>query len=177
MKAFSVRKENLSQVGASVLHCVFQILTSVPSQRRYAPRSTGSVSTLKEAIRASAQVATRSKMASVSKPHSQVRNDVGLNIVYISNSLILFYFFKIKCVLHTCVILHWNYYIIFIIIYSYFNFFNQKKRKSQNHLRQPQLHTGSSDLKTLPDGIESERTLGTSAHSKPLISKLSTTCT
>lgn len=91
MKAFSVRKENLSQVGASALHCVFQILTSVPSQRRYAPRSTGSVSTLKEAIRASAQVATKSKMASVSKPHSQVRNDVGLNIVYISNSLILFF--------------------------------------------------------------------------------------
>lgn len=53
--------------------CVFQISMSVLSQSQFAQRSTRSVSIIKAATCASALVAMRRKMASVSKHHRKVR--------------------------------------------------------------------------------------------------------
>ena len=68
-----VTSSEQSQVVVSVLLYVFQTSTSVLSQSPCAARSTRSVSTIKVAMCASAQKATRRKTASVSKHHSQVR--------------------------------------------------------------------------------------------------------
>lgn len=86
----SSEEKTLSQVGVSVLNCVFQIWTSAPSQSLHALRSTRSVSTLQEAMCASAPVAMKSKTASVSKLYSQVSISVLLAVTFFVITCIFF---------------------------------------------------------------------------------------
>jgi len=74
------KRESFVSVGSVYQLCVvffFQILMSVPSQSRYAPRSTSSVSTLKAAMCAPARVVMRNRKESVSPPYIRVRMSVA----------------------------------------------------------------------------------------------------